>query len=73
MTDIKTTQQLFNLIDKAREEEGLSGRKLSEEAGTSTAYWLSVKNNEGNMTVRSLLAVCEVLGLKVSVTRKGRK
>jgi len=71
--DIKNTQQLFQLLDGERKMLDLSGRKLSESAGASCAFWLAVKSNNGNMTVRSLLAVCDSLGLKITVSKKGKK
>lgn len=73
MTDVKSSSDMFEVMERVREEQDLSTRKLSAMAGASTAFWVSARTNGGNMTTRNMFAVCDALGLKVSITKKGKK
>lgn len=73
MTEVRSSAQMFDVMERVREEQSLSTRKLSEMAGASSAFWVSARGNDGNMTTRNMFAVCEALGLKVSITKRGKK
>jgi len=73
MTDVKSSSDMFEVMERVREDQDLSTRKLSEMAGASAAFWCTARANGGNMTTRNMFAVCEALGLKITLTKKGKK
>ncbi len=71
MTKIATAGALFDIIDRQRDELGISQRDLCKRAGLAHGtYWYAASRG-GDMTLRAALAYCNVLGLSVRVT-KGR-
>ncbi|HEX2999294.1 MAG TPA: helix-turn-helix transcriptional regulator [Armatimonadota bacterium] len=62
---IDITEEICRRMDEA----GLTQREVARRLGTSQAYIAKVLNNNPNMTVRSLIALADAVGLKLDGVR----
>lgn len=68
-TEIKTADQVRDIIETARTEQGLTFRALAAKGGYAHAgYWTWVKKG-GRITLDNALASCDALGLRVEISK----
>lgn len=60
-----------DLVRRYREVSGLSQRELANKVGVPQSTISRVEIGKGSMTLSTLNRICEVLGLEVTVQRKG--
>lgn len=67
--EIQSADEVVRIIEKERQRQGMSQRKLCSEAGLSHgAYWF-VKHNGGGVHLDTALRLLSALGATVQVDR----
>lgn len=56
-------KEMYARIRKAREELGYTREKFAEKLGVSVSYLAELERGRTNISVKTLIKVCEVLGL----------
>lgn len=69
-----TAGELFAIIERKRQEQGVSQRELAKRAGLSHgAYWFTAHRG-GDLTIDSALRYTSALGLELKAAKKrGRR
>lgn len=66
---VKTSRQLFDVIDKERKRAKMSDRDLARSASVSSATVGQIRDRGGNMTTDTMFSLAKELGLSVKVER----
>lgn len=62
--------QVISAMIKAREEQNISQRQLSEKTGIAQADISRIESGEGNPTLRTLQRIAEGLGMRLELVFK---
>ncbi len=66
-----TLSQIGNSLSQARKQQKLFKTRLAEQAGVHRNTVQQLEAGLGNVELNTLIAVCEVLGLEISLRPKG--
>ena len=66
---VKTSRQLFDILDKERKRAQRSDRDIARSVNISAATAWQIRKRGGNMTTDTMLALAKELKLKVVVER----
>ena len=62
-------QKVIKAINERMTELGISRRQLSKQCGLSEQFLYLFSNKGGNISISSLAKICEVLKLKMELTK----
>lgn len=65
---ITNVKQLVEIIDWALDDRNVSDSEVQKRAGLSNAYLYAARNGSGNMSTKSLLALLDVLQLRLTIS-----